>query len=151
MTPDRRTFLTAAGVATAGLLVESARGYSRNDTLQVGLIGVGGRCKHLTRSLPAIPGVRVTAVCDVWDTNLEAAKKIADAKAFATRDADELLARKDVDAVLIATPDHWHVPLTVAACAAGRGESRHRRPEQAQADRASGHPAAEHDSPRQGP
>ena len=120
MTADRRAFLAAAGLATAGLLTESSRGFAANDTLQVGLIGVGGRCKHLLKSFPGLPNVRITAVCDVWDQNLAEAKKLADPKAFATKQHEELLARKDVDAVLIATPDHWHVPLTIAACAAGK-------------------------------
>jgi predicted dehydrogenase len=120
MTADRREFLAAAGLATAGLLAETSRGFAANDTLQIGLIGVGGRCQHLLRSFPQLPNVRITAVCDVWDQNLAGGKKVADPKAFATKQHEELLARKDVDAVLIATPDHWHVPLTVAACAAGK-------------------------------
>jgi predicted dehydrogenase len=115
---NRREFL--ASTLAAGLAVESAHGFAANDTLQVGLIGVGGRCKHLLKSFPALPNVKITAVCDVWDENLEAAKKLADPKAFATKQHEELLARKDVDAVLIASPDHWHVALTVDACKAGK-------------------------------
>src|SRR5262249_24846717 len=114
MSPDRRSFLASS--LAAGLAVESARGFAANDTLQIGLIGVGGRCKHLLKSFRALPNVKITAVCDVWDENFAAAKKIADPKAFATKQHEELLARKDVDAVLIATPDHWHVPITVDAC-----------------------------------
>lgn len=120
MTADRRAFLASSALAAAGALVESSRGYAANDTLQVGLIGCGGRCRHLVKSFPAIPNVKITAVCDVFDDNLEAAKKLADPKAFATRQHEELLARKDVDAVLIAAPDHWHVPLTIDACKAGK-------------------------------
>ena len=120
MTTDRRTFLAASALATGSLFTESASGYASNDTLQIGLIGVGGRCKHLLKSFPALPNVKITAVCDVFDDNLEAAKKLADPKAFATKAHEDLLARKDVDAVLIATPDHWHVPLTVDACKAGK-------------------------------
>ncbi len=124
MSRDRREFLQAAGVAGAALLsghlTETARGFAANDTLQVGLIGTGGRCRHLVKSFPKLPNVKITAVCDVWDTNLAEGQKIADPKAFATKQFEELLARKDVDAVLIGSPDHWHVPLTVAACAAGK-------------------------------
>src|SRR4051794_26091665 len=120
MSTDRRTFLASSALATATLLTESSRGYAANDTLQIGLIGVGGRCKHLLKSFPALPNVKITAVCDVFDDNLEAAKKLADPQAFATKKHEELLARKDVDAVLIASPDHWHVPLTVDACKAGK-------------------------------
>jgi len=118
MTTTRRDFL--ASTLAAGLAVESTRGFAANDTLQIGLIGVGGRCKHLLKSFPALPNVKITAVCDVWDVNLAAAKKLADPKAFATKKHEELLARKDVDAVLIASPDHWHVPLAVDACKAGK-------------------------------
>lgn len=120
----RREFLQSTGfVGTAllsGALTETSRGFAANDTLQVGLIGVGGRCRHLLKSFPGLPNVRITAVCDVRDDNLEQAKKLADPKAFVTKAHEELLARKDVDAVLIASPDHWHVPLTIAACEAGK-------------------------------
>ncbi len=117
---DRRRFLNVSALAATGALLESARGYAANDTLQVGLIGCGGRCRHLLKSFPSLPNVKITAVCDVFDDNLEAAKKLADPKAFATKQHEELLARKDVDAVLIAAPDHWHVPLTIDACKAGK-------------------------------
>lgn len=120
MTTDRRAFLASTALAGAGLLTETSRGFAANDTLQVGLIGVGGRCRHLVQSLTKIPNVKITAVCDVWDQNLNEAKKLADPKGFATKKHEELLARKDVDAVLIATPDHWHVPITVDACKAGK-------------------------------
>lgn len=120
----RREFLAAAGAAgsalLSGALTETARGFAANDTLRVGLIGVGGRCRHLVESFPQLPNVRITAVCDVWDANLGEGKKLADPKAFATRHSEDLLARKDVDAVVIGAPDHWHVPLTVAACEAGK-------------------------------
>src|SRR3954462_4294938 len=98
MTPDRRTFLASA--VAAGIATETSRGFAANDTLQIGLIGVGGRCKHLLRSFPQLPNVRITAVCDVWDLNLAEARKLADPNAFATKQHEELLARKDVDAVL---------------------------------------------------
>ena len=121
MTADRRDFLSTAGTALlAGTLTETARGFAANDTLQVGLIGVGGRCKHLVKSFAALPNVKITAVCDVWDQNLADGQKLADPKVFATKRTEELLARKDVDAVLIATPDHWHVANTAEACAAGK-------------------------------
>lgn len=120
MKSDRRSFLASSVLAAAGITVESSRGFAANDTLQVGLIGCGGRCRHLLKSFPALPNVKITAVCDVWDDNLEAAKKLAAPRAFATKKHEELLARPDVDAVLIASPDHWHVPQTVDACQAGK-------------------------------
>jgi len=121
---NRREFLEKLGIGAAGLITAgyaaTARGYAANETLNIGLIGVGGRCRHLVSALVKIPGVRIAAVCDVWDVNLESARKSADPQAFSTKQYPELLARKDIDAVLIATPDHWHVPITIDACAAGK-------------------------------
>jgi len=62
----------------------------------------------------------MAALCDVYDGHLEQAGKLADPKAFTTKHYPELLSRKDIDAVLIASPDHWHVPMTIDACAAGK-------------------------------
>ncbi|MBX9580071.1 MAG: Gfo/Idh/MocA family oxidoreductase [Gemmataceae bacterium] len=118
---DRREFLAAGTAALlAATSVESARGFRANDTLRVGIIGPGGRARGLMQSLKKVPNVTITAVCDVWDANLAEGKKLADPQAFATKAHEELLDRKDVDAVLIGTPDHLHVPLTVAACQAGK-------------------------------
>lgn len=115
---DRRAFLASSAAILAG--VETARGFHANDTLQVGCIGTGGRCRALMKSLLQVPNVKITAVCDVWDDSLAEGKKLAGGMASATKRHEDLLARKDVDAVLIGTPDHWHVPLTVAACEAGK-------------------------------
>jgi predicted dehydrogenase len=121
---NRREFLETLGVTAAGLLAagysESARGFAANETLNVACIGTGGRCRKLMESFPKIAGVKIVAVCDVWDAHLEQGAKLADAKATRSKKFEEVLARKDVDAVLIGTPDHWHVPLTVAACEAGK-------------------------------
>jgi len=121
---DRREFLGRLGVGAAGLMAAgytgTARGYAANETLNVGCIGTGGRTQMLMRSLEGIQGVRLTAVCDIWDQHLEAGKQLADPKAATTKDFRELLGRKDVDAVIIGSPDHWHVPMTVEACAAGK-------------------------------
>ncbi len=120
----RRDFATAVGMGTAGFVTTGMTGavrrYPANETLNVGCIGTGGRCRMLMNTLAKMPDVRMTAVCDIWDDNLERAKKIADPKAFATKYYQEVLDRKDVDAVLIGSPDHWHVPMTVDACEAGK-------------------------------
>lgn len=124
-TVDRRQFLSAATVAaSAGALatwnVESSLGFAANDTLNVACIGTGGRCRRLMQSLRELPGVRLAAVCDIYEGNLAAGAKLADEKAIQSRKFLELLDRKDIDAVLIGSPDHWHVPMTVAACQAGK-------------------------------
>jgi predicted dehydrogenase len=120
----RREFLARVGAGVAGAAAAGgaiARGYPANDAIQVGLIGTGGRCLgELLPEIKKIPGIKITAVCDVWDHHLERARKEADPSAFATKVHTEVLARKDVDAVLIATPDHWHSPLTIEACQAGK-------------------------------
>jgi predicted dehydrogenase len=120
---SRRSFLTTSGKAAAGLAafgVPAANALGANQKLNIGLIGVGGRCRHLMQALVRIPDVRVVAVCDIYDPHLEGGRKLAEPKAFATKQYKKLLQRKEVDAVLIATPDHWHVPMTVEACAAGK-------------------------------
>jgi predicted dehydrogenase len=115
----RRDFLKAStGAALATLGVPAVQALAANDTINIGLIGVGGRCHHLLKSLVNVPKVRIAGVCDIYDVHLDNARKVADPKAFATKAYKELLDRKDIDAVLIATPDHWHVPITIDACAA---------------------------------
>src|SRR5262249_19882137 len=91
-----------------------------NDTIQVGLIGCGGRCAHLVQSVVKVPKVHIAAVCAISDSHVNAAKKWGDGKQTATKVYKEILDNKDIDAVLIASPDHWHVPMTVDACAAGK-------------------------------
>lgn len=110
----RRHWLLQAGFTA------SALGYPANETVHIGVIGAGGRARALMRALDRVAGARITAIADIWDVSLAEAKKLADPKAFLTKHYPELLARKDVDAVLIGSPDHWHVPMTVDACAAGK-------------------------------
>jgi predicted dehydrogenase len=123
-TPDalsRRRFLQAsAAVGFASLGVPAINAKDANETIQVGLIGCGGRCEHLLRSLVKIPKVHIAAVCDIWDVNLAKAQKWGDGKQGGTKDYKAILETKDIDAVLIAAPDHWHVAMTVDACAAGK-------------------------------
>jgi predicted dehydrogenase len=100
--------------------VESARGYAANDTIHVACLGTGGRCRHLMERLAKIPNVRLVGVADVWDHHLELGRRLADGSAVVDKDYHRLLDRSDVDAVLIGSPDHWHVQMTVDACGAGK-------------------------------
>ena len=111
----RDFFKTMAAGYTA-----TALGYPANETIGIGCIGTGGRAQVLMRALESIKGTRITAVCDIWDTNLAKARQIAGPAASATKDYRVLLERQDVDAVLIGSPDHLHVQLAVAACEAGK-------------------------------
>src|SRR5215471_6611683 len=117
----RRAFLQASAAAgLAAFNVSANYAKDANDTIQVGLIGCGGRCGALVQSLVKIPKVHIAAVCDIWDVNLAKAQKWGDGKQGATKDYKAILDMKEIDAVLVATPDHWHVPITVDACAAGK-------------------------------
>lgn len=115
---DRRHFL--GGLSLAAGIAAGSRGLAANDTIQIGCIGTGGRCRELMRALARLPGARIIAVADVWDVNLAEGKKLADAKAFATKDYRAVLERSDVDAVVIGAPDHWHSRMAIDACAAGK-------------------------------
>lgn len=121
---NRRQVLRAIGTAAAAGMVQgrarAVYGYPANEAIRVGCIGTGGRCRVLMKSLKAVPGVKLTAICDVWESPLNQAKPLAEADAPATKDYRAVLDRKDIDAVLVGTPDHWHVPITVDACAAGK-------------------------------
>jgi predicted dehydrogenase len=116
---SRRSFLQTTATASAlGLPAVNVLG--ANETINIGLIGTGGRCRHLMGALAKVPNTRMAALCDVYEPHLDLARKLVDPKAFVTRDYRELLNRKDIQAVLIASPDHWHVPMTVDAMAAGK-------------------------------
>ncbi|MBM3836911.1 MAG: Gfo/Idh/MocA family oxidoreductase [Verrucomicrobia bacterium] len=121
---NRRAFLKQTSLASTAAALAPAISLTRaavsNDTIHIGVIGAGGRARGLMQVLTRIPKTKIIAVCDIYDAHLSAAKKIADAGAFATHEYERLLERKDVDAVLIGSPDHWHVPMTIDACAAGK-------------------------------
>src|SRR5690348_11698747 len=91
-----------------------------NDNIQIALIGAGGMGMGDTGLALSIPGVKLVAACDLYDGRLARAKERWGSQIFTTRDYREVLARKDVDAVIVATPDHWHRPITVAALNAGK-------------------------------
>ncbi len=72
------------------------------------------------RSLVHIPGVRIAAVCDIYDVHLDQARKLADSQAVASKHYREILDRKDIHAVANRVADHWHVPMTIDAMAGGK-------------------------------
>jgi len=123
---DRREFIrgSAAGAAAAVLGAPAiARSAQPSDLVRVAVIGVGGRGNAhlsdlLTRSKDPRQKVRVTAVCDVWDKRVEAAARRADCKPY--KDYRRLLEDPNVDAVVIATPDHWHGQISIDAMEAGK-------------------------------
>ena len=90
------------------------------DTINIGCIGTGNRCRFLLARLRKLPRVKIVALCDVWDAALAETRPLAEPDAIVTKDYRRVLDRPDVDAVVIATTDHWHTPIAVDACAAGK-------------------------------
>ena len=116
MTTTRRHFLaTAAG---AGVL--AAQNVSPNDRVRIALIGAGGQGSADTRNALNVGGVELAAVADIYDGRLKRAREVWGEQVFTTRDYREVLARKDVDAVFVATPDHWHSAIAIDAMNAGK-------------------------------
>jgi predicted dehydrogenase len=129
---NRRNFLKVAGTVTANTLVatklhaltaaqsEPTRSIAANDQIHVALIGAGIQGQGDTKVALQVPGVKLVAVADCYDGRLEHSKELWGANIFTTRDYNEILARKDVDAVIIATPDHWHKRAAIDAMKAGK-------------------------------
>jgi len=118
----RRHFLGAAaasGVA-AELMAQSQERVSPNDRVRVALIGNGIQGNGDARMSINTGAVELVAVSDVYEGRLTRAKEEWGSQVFTTRDYREVLARKDVDAVIVATPDHWHRKITVDAMNAGK-------------------------------
>ncbi|VAW10290.1 Myo-inositol 2-dehydrogenase [hydrothermal vent metagenome] len=87
--------------------------YSANDQINLALIGSGIIGIHDTTAALKVKGVKLRAVCDLYDGRLDRAKELWGDDLFTTRDYRELLNRKDIDAVIVATPDHWHKKITL--------------------------------------
>lgn len=133
---SRRSFLghLAAGAVAAGAsprilradhgparsLLRRARPFQANDQIQLALIGAGGMGNVDVDTALQVPGVKLVAACDVYDGRLAQAQADHGADVFTTRDYREILARDDIDAVIVATPDHWHQRISIGALEAGK-------------------------------
>ena len=93
---------------------------SPNDNIRIALIGAGGMGQGDARLSTSLPGVKLVAACDCYDGRLQHMKEVYGADTFTTRDYREILSRPDVDAVIIATPDHWHRRISVESLGAGK-------------------------------
>ncbi|HML17665.1 MAG TPA: Gfo/Idh/MocA family oxidoreductase, partial [Bryobacteraceae bacterium] len=120
MKTTRRNLLLASAaapfLAPASQAQETA---SPNDRVQIALIGAGGQGSADANNSIA-NGSKLVAAADVYQSRLERAKEVWGKDLFTTRDYREVLARKDVDAVIIATPDHWHQRISIDAMNAGK-------------------------------
>jgi predicted dehydrogenase len=126
-TISRRSFLaqTVGGVTAGSVLARPAWAAPQgaNDAIRVGVVGVRGKGGHHIEMLRAIPGVRVVALCDVDEAVLNSrAGELSAAGIQVTKHMDirTMLENKDVDAVSIATPNHWHSLMAIWACQAGK-------------------------------
>jgi predicted dehydrogenase len=133
---SRRSFIKKLGGTTAlmagGTVVlgtpkstESQQLASRvriapNDKVRLACIGMGIQGFSDTRTALQVPGVELVAVADLYEGRLIRTKEVFNKDIFTTRDYRELLDRKDIDAVIIATPDHWHDKISIAAMEKGK-------------------------------
>jgi predicted dehydrogenase len=117
---DRRTFLTAASgfALTARVARGSVQG--ANNRIRIGIIGTGGRARGLMNLLKRLPGNEMVAVCDVYEPRALQAVEIAGTSTVRVSDYRRILDNREIDAVLIGTPDHWHKKITLDAVAAGK-------------------------------
>jgi predicted dehydrogenase len=137
---NRRNFLKVAGTATTGSLLtgsmramasdgatvlqsqqtEPEKPVAANDHIQIALIGAGGQGQSDTKVALQVPGVKLVAVADCYDGRLAHSKELWGADVQTSRDYQEILERKDIDAVIVGTPDHWHKQASVDAMKAGK-------------------------------
>lgn len=94
--------------------------FSKNDKINLALIGSGIQGIYDTQSALQVDGINLVAVCDLYTGRLDRAKELWGDAIFTTRDYRELLSRNDIDAVIIATPDHWHQKIVIDALKAGK-------------------------------
>jgi predicted dehydrogenase len=136
MQSSRRKFISSVGKATAAAMIMPAGlsgqetaltellhrkvKYTANDQINLALIGAGGMGLADTNTALQIPGVKLVAVCDLYQDRLVAAKKLYGEDIMITDDFQKILSRKDIDAVIVATPDHWHKDISVAAMQQGK-------------------------------
>ena len=127
--PTRRTFLqTAAGAASLALaakviaLPEPAytQEWAAGPTVNFGIIGIGMQGSGLLSTSIGLPGTKCLAACDLWDGRQTLAKEIAGPSITVTRKYRELLANPDIQALIVAVPDHWHKQIVVDAVTAGK-------------------------------
>ena len=129
---NRRGFMKTAGLATTGAVLaphtrllaaaepQGGAPAGKNDQIHIALIGAGSQGQSDTGNAVQVPGVKLVAVADCYQGRLDHCKEVWGQDLFTTRDYREVLARKDIDAVIIATPDHWHKQAAIDAMKAGK-------------------------------
>jgi len=116
---SRRDFLKTTAASGLAMLAPAGRVLGANNDVRVAVIGLGGKGGQHTRVFSELPGVRLVALSDVDPKRLvDPVKRFGGV--FSATDPRIVLERKDIDAVVIATPDHWHALLAIWACQAGK-------------------------------
>ncbi len=116
MQTNRRTFLVASGLTA----LSAARASGSNDLIRTGIIGCGGRLGNLMDAADRVGSFDIQAACDVYEPRRDAIRQRYGNLTSTHLDYRELLDRKDLDVVFIATPDHWHVKVLTDTVAAGK-------------------------------
>ncbi len=116
MQTNRRTFLMASGLTA----VAATKAIGANDVIRIGAIGCGGRMRSLLSAADQVGGHELIAGCDVYEPRRDEIRARTNETASTHLDYRELLDKKEIDAVIIAAPDHWHVQMASDALAAGK-------------------------------
>src|SRR5262249_34223488 len=116
----RRSFTTTAALAGLGTALGASRVRAANERVRLGFIGLGNRGDQVLDAFLQHKDAEVVALCDIYQPYLDFAAKKVGTSPEQFRDYRKLLERRDLDAVVICTPDHWHALMTVHACQAGK-------------------------------
>ncbi|MCC6142391.1 MAG: Gfo/Idh/MocA family oxidoreductase [Candidatus Hydrogenedentes bacterium] len=117
---SRRDFMKSAAAAGVVSALSSGRVYGANERIRLGVIGTANRGGQIIDAALKHDVAEIVAICDVDAAAMDKAKEKIPGNVDLYRDFRELLDRKDIDAVLVATPDHWHALHTILACEAGK-------------------------------
>jgi predicted dehydrogenase len=117
---SRRAFMKAAGAATTLTAASWSRVHGANARIGIGMVGIGLMGRIHTRNFVKQPDADVRGICDVYDPRIDVGAEIVGGSVIKCRDFRRLLDSKDIDALVISTPDHWHALMTMMACAAGK-------------------------------
>jgi predicted dehydrogenase len=117
---NRRQFTKTAALAGVSTALSSRRVHGANERIRLGFIGLGNRGDQVLDAFLEHKDAEVVAICDLYQPYLDFAAKKIGSQPQACQDYRALLDRKEVDAVVISTPDHWHALQTIHACQAGK-------------------------------
>jgi predicted dehydrogenase len=123
-TISRRRFLAATSMSAAGMMLSSPRTTATvlgaNNQVNIGVIGAGGQGSSLIRSLATVPNAKITAICDIFEPNLNKGVSLSGGQPKTFVEYKKLMESKDVDGVVIAAPLHMHYDIALAGLDSGK-------------------------------